>query len=73
MNRVVGNDVGIGFAIAKRFIDAGALVVITERRESKLSDAVSELGHNASTSLKTLLKPALLRGISKRLWRQRAD
>ena len=70
---VAGGGTGIGFAIAKRFIDLDALVVITGRRESKLSDAVLELGHNASTSLETLLKAALRRELSNRFWRQRAD
>ena len=45
---VTGGGTGIGKAIAKRFIDLGAFVVITGRRESKLSDATEELGKNAS-------------------------
>lgn len=45
---VTGGGTGIGKAIAQRFIDLGAFVVITGRRESKLSDATEELGKNAS-------------------------
>ncbi|MGB5261334.1 MAG: SDR family NAD(P)-dependent oxidoreductase [Gammaproteobacteria bacterium] len=45
---VTGGGTGIGKAIARRFTDLGAFVVITGRRESKLSDATEELGKNAS-------------------------
>ena len=45
---VTGGGTGIGLAIANRFIDLGAFVVITGRRESKLSDAVEKLGSRAS-------------------------
>lgn len=45
---VTGGGTGIGLAIAHRFIDLGAFVVITGRRESKLSDAVEKLGSRAS-------------------------
>lgn len=45
---VTGGGTGIGKAIAQRFIDLGAFVVITGRRESKLADATEELGENAS-------------------------
>ena len=45
---VTGGGTGIGKAIARRFIDLGAFVVITGRRESKLSDATEEPGKNAS-------------------------
>ena len=45
---VTGGGTGIGKAIAKRFIKLGASVVITGRRESKLSETAKELGANAS-------------------------
>lgn len=45
---VTGGGTGIGLAIAQRFIDLGASVVITGRRESKLSSAVAKLGSKAS-------------------------
>ena len=44
---VTGGGVGIGFGIAKEFINAGARVVITGRRESVLKEAVSILGEQA--------------------------
>jgi NAD(P)-dependent dehydrogenase (short-subunit alcohol dehydrogenase family) len=45
---VTGGGTGIGKAIARRFIKLGASVVITGRRESKLSETAKELGENAS-------------------------
>ena len=41
---VTGGGTGIGLAIAQRFVDLGAFVVITGRRESKLSVATEGLG-----------------------------
>lgn len=45
---VTGGNSGIGFAIAKQFIDEGAFVIVTARRKSKLEEAVSELGDRAA-------------------------
>lgn len=45
---VTGGGTGIGKAIAKRFVDLGAFVVITGRRESILSEATDTLGAHAS-------------------------
>lgn len=45
---VTGGGTGIGKAIAKRFIQLGASVVIAGRRESKLSETAKELGAKAS-------------------------
>ncbi len=44
---VTGGTTGIGFATAKRFIDDGAFVFITGRRQKELDAAVAELGENA--------------------------
>ena len=41
---ITGGSSGIGLAIAKKSIDAGAKVVITGRNEEKLKQAVSDLG-----------------------------
>jgi NAD(P)-dependent dehydrogenase (short-subunit alcohol dehydrogenase family) len=41
---ITGGSRGIGFAIAKAFVDAGASVCITARKEDELSEAVAQLG-----------------------------
>lgn len=45
---VTGGGSGFGFAIAKRFVECGAKVIITGRNEKKLESAVKSLGHNVS-------------------------
>jgi NAD(P)-dependent dehydrogenase (short-subunit alcohol dehydrogenase family) len=45
---ITGGSTGIGFATAKRFIDEGAHVFITGRRQAELETAVKELGDNAT-------------------------
>lgn len=44
---VTGGSSGIGLAIAQEFINEGARVVITGRREKELDDAVAILGEQA--------------------------
>lgn len=44
---VTGGNSGIGFAIAKKFIQEGATVVITARRKVQLDQAVEQLGEKA--------------------------
>ena len=43
---VAGGTSGIGLATAKRFVNEGANVFITGRRDSELSAAVKEIGKN---------------------------
>jgi NAD(P)-dependent dehydrogenase (short-subunit alcohol dehydrogenase family) len=43
---VTGASTGIGFAIAKRFVDEGAFVFITGRRQEELDEAVKAIGSN---------------------------
>jgi NAD(P)-dependent dehydrogenase (short-subunit alcohol dehydrogenase family) len=43
---ITGGTKGIGFAIAKRFVDEGAFVFITARRQNELDQAVKALGNN---------------------------
>ncbi len=45
---VTGGSRGIGFAIARAFIDAGARVIITARNEAQLAEAVEKLGPQSS-------------------------
>ena len=43
---VTGGTTGIGLATAKRFVEEGAYVFITGRREAELASAVKDIGKN---------------------------
>src|ERR1700674_4991783 len=45
---VTGGNSGIGFATAKRFVNEGAYVFITGRRDPELAAAVKEIGRNVT-------------------------
>ena len=45
---ITGGTSGIGLATAKQFVDEGAYVFITGRRETELAAAVKEIGKNVS-------------------------
>src|SRR5438445_9156918 len=45
---VTGGNGGIGLATAKQFVDEGAYVFITGRREQELAAAVREIGRNVT-------------------------
>lgn len=46
---ITGGSSGIGLATAKRFVNEGAHVFITGRRQSELDKAEAEIGRNVST------------------------
>src|ERR1700690_956310 len=46
---ITGGSSGIGLATAKRFIEEGAHVVITGRREKELKEAAAFIGRNVTT------------------------
>ena len=46
---VTGGSSGIGLATAKRFVEEGAQVVITGRREKELKEAAALIGRNVTT------------------------
>ena len=43
---ITGGSSGIGLATAQRFVDEGAYVFITGRRQSELDAAVKQIGKN---------------------------
>ena len=46
---ITGGSTGIGLATAKQFVDEGAYVFITGRREPELAAAVKEIGRNVTS------------------------
>ena len=45
---ITGGTSGIGLATAQRFVDEGAYVFITGRRQSELDVAVNQIGKNVT-------------------------
>src|ERR1700692_4268090 len=45
---ITGGSSGIGLATAKRFVNEGAYVFVTGRREAELAAAVKEIGKNVT-------------------------
>jgi NAD(P)-dependent dehydrogenase (short-subunit alcohol dehydrogenase family) len=43
---ITGGNSGIGFATAQRFVDEGAFVFITGRRQNELDTVVKQIGKN---------------------------
>ncbi|MDO1721958.1 SDR family NAD(P)-dependent oxidoreductase, partial [Escherichia coli] len=46
---ITGGSSGIGLATARRFVEEGAHVVITGRREKELKEAAAAIGKNVTT------------------------
>src|SRR4029077_18520844 len=45
---ITGGNSGIGLATAKRFVEEGAYVFITGRRQANLDEAVKKIGRNVT-------------------------
>lgn len=65
---VTGGSSGIGLAVARRFVQEGARVFITGRREAQLAEAVALIGGEVeaiagdithTSDLERLLKPSM--------------
>jgi NAD(P)-dependent dehydrogenase (short-subunit alcohol dehydrogenase family) len=48
MALITGGNSGIGLATAKQFVNEGAYVFVTGRRDPELAAAVKEIGRNVS-------------------------
>ena len=66
---ITGGSRGIGFAIARAFIDAGARVIITARGEEALTAAAVSLGPNALARRCDNADPADIRATVADCWR----
>ena len=65
---VTGASRGIGFAIARGFIEAGARVVVTARNEDTLRSAAAELGANAIAIRCDNADPTDIAAMVERAW-----
>src|SRR5258705_11324628 len=54
---ITGGTTGIGLATARRFVEEGAYVFISGRRQAELDAAVKELGENATGVQGDVCKP----------------
>src|SRR5580693_8219737 len=64
---ITGGNSGIGLATAKRFVQEGAYVFITGRTQSKLDEAVRQVGSNVTGVQGDVAKPADLDRLFERI------
>jgi NAD(P)-dependent dehydrogenase (short-subunit alcohol dehydrogenase family) len=68
---ITGGNSGIGLATAKRFVQEGAYVFITGRTQSKLDEAVKQVGSNVTGVQGDVAKPGDLDRIFERIKRDK--
>lgn len=68
---VTGGGTGIGFATARRFVEAGAHVYITGRRQSELDKAVKTIGSNVTAVAGDVTKATDLDALFARIREER--
>jgi NAD(P)-dependent dehydrogenase (short-subunit alcohol dehydrogenase family) len=66
---VTGGSRGIGYGIARAFIEAGARVIITARGEAALKEAASSLGPQALAMPCDIADPAAIARLVDEAWR----
>jgi len=54
LHSLLGGNSDIGLATAKQFVNKGAYVFITGRRDPELALALKEIGRNVTTAIKTI-------------------
>jgi NAD(P)-dependent dehydrogenase (short-subunit alcohol dehydrogenase family) len=69
---ITGGSSGIGLATAKRFVDEGAYVFITGRRQGELETAVSHIGRNVTAVQSDVSKMADLDKLYAAVKKQKA-
>ncbi|MEP1930824.1 MAG: glucose 1-dehydrogenase [Roseibium sp.] len=60
---ITGGGSGLGLAMARCFVASGAMVLIAGKTETKLKDAVTELGENASYLVADITAPGSARDL----------
>lgn len=66
---ITGGSRGIGYGIARAFIDAGARVIITARNEAQLNEAAATLGANCIARRCDNSDPADIAAMVESAWR----
>lgn len=66
---VTGGSRGIGYGVARAFIDAGARVIITARNEGQLNEAATSLGANCIARRCDNSDPADIAAMVESAWR----
>ena len=70
---ITGGGTGLGFAMARCFVAAGARVVITGRRGDVLREACAELGENAYPRVFDVTQTARAKDFIRALEAERQD